>query len=225
MFNDIGKGGKELLEDDYFYTQRLKIKTTNGSQLSWLTEGELSSKGANASISASRKGFNLSLDKLRVKSDGRVLFEASLQTNEMSKFTMSGEDGRQEAGRPLQGFGKLGCEIRTKHVCGTADIDVVNGPVFRSSALCHYGRLSAGGEVAINTRLEEKDLGPQLSDINVGVAYAGPDWNLAAKTIDSFGILRLSYLHTISPVLAVSSRLDYRLKGNNQKLSIGTGYK
>lgn len=225
MFNDIGKGVKDLFEDDYFHTQRLKIKTTNESQLCWLTEGELSSKGANASISASRKGSNLSLDRLTVKSDGRVFFEASFQTSEITKFTVSGEDGRQEAGKPLQGFGKLGCELRTSSVSGAADIDVVNGPVFRSNFVYNYQQLSAGAEVAINSRLEEKDIGPEISDINIGLNYAGPGWNLSAKTLDSFGALRISYLHTLSSALAIGSRLDYRLKGNSQKISVGTNYR
>ena len=225
MFNDIGRGVKDLLEDDYFHTQRLSIKTINESQLCWLTEGELSSKGINASISASRKGSNLSLDKLRVKSDGRICFEASLQTSGITKFTISGEDGRQEAGKPLQGFGKLGCEVRTSSVSGTADIDVVNGPLFRSDFLYNYKLFSAGVEVAVNSRFEEKDIAPEVSDINIGFAYRGPSWNLSAKTLDTFGSLRISYLHTISPALSVGTRLDYRLKGNSQKISIGTNYR
>ena len=225
MFSDIGKAGKDLLEDDYFYTQRLKIKTTNESKLSWLTDGELSSKGVNASISASRLGSNMSLDKFRVNNDGRVLFEASLHTNDVARFRVSGEDGRQEPGKPLLGFGKLGFELRTPSVSGTADIDVVNGPIVRSSLVYSYKSLSIGAEAAVNTRLEEKDTAPELTEMNVGVAYRGPDWNLSARSLDSFGALRMTYMHSISPGHAVSSKLNYRLKGNGQKLSVGTSYR
>ena len=231
QFKDIGKNSKDLLEEDYFFSQRLKIKTTNASDLSWLTEGELSAKGgANASITATRKGSTLSLDKLRVKSDGRVLVEASLLTSNSTKFIMCAEDGRQEPGKPLHSVGKLGCEFKIPGASYggtiTSDIDVVNGPIFRSSALYNYSKATKlGGEIVVNTRLEEKDPTPELSDINLGISYDGPGWNLTGKTMDYLGTLRLSYTHNVSEKLTLASQLDYRIKGNPwQKLSVGSRY-
>jgi Eukaryotic porin len=215
----------DLLEEDYFYSQRLKIQTKNASDLLWVTEGELSSKGATASISASRKGSTLSLDKFRVKSDGRVLIEASLITSKASKFTMKAEDGRQEPGKPLQSFGKLGCEFKMPSTYATADIDVVNGPIFKSSIVYNFSpSISFGGGTVVNTHLEEKNQSPELTDFSMAASYKGPDWNLTGKTLDSFGLLRLSYLHSVSPKLTVGSQLDYRIKGNSQKLSVGAKY-
>lgn len=229
MFKDIGSGARELLEDDYFYSQRLRIKTTNASEMSWLTEGELSTKGASAAITATRKGSTLSLDKLRVKSDGRILVEASLLTSNTTKLTMSAEDGRQEPGKPLQSFGKLGCEFKIPGTLygGTisSDIDVVNGPIFRSSGLYNYSKaMKLGGEIVVNTRLEEKDSSPELADVNVGISYDGPGWNLTGKTMDSLGTFRLSYTHDVSNKLTMASQLDYRIKGSSQKLSVGSRY-
>ena len=203
----------------------MKIKTKNESDLLWVTEGELSSKGAMASVSASKQGTTLSLDKFRVKSDGRVLIEASLLTSKASKFTMKAEDGRQEPGKPLQSFGKLGCELKTSSAYATADIDVVNGPIFRSSVVYNYNSsLSLGGGAVVNTHLEERDQSAELTDISMAVSYKGPDWNLTTKTLNSFGLLRLSYYHNVSPKLTVGSQLDYRIKGNSQKLSLGANY-
>jgi hypothetical protein len=213
------------LEDDYFFNPRLKIKTTNASQLTWVTEGELNSKGASASISAIKKGPTLSLDKLRVKSDGRVLAEASLKTNQYTKFTVSAEDGRQEPGKPLQSFGKLGYELATSRLFVTGDVDVVNGPIVRTSMNYNYSSsVSAGGEVLVNTHFEEKGQSPQIADVNAGIAYKGPDWSLTARTFELFGNLRVYYLHNVSPKLTVGSQLDYRLKSNSQKFSIGGRY-
>jgi len=228
MFSDLGKASKELLENDYFYCQKLKVKTTNASLLSWFTEGELGGKGAVASTTVTCKGSSLSLDKLRVKSDGRVLMEASLLTSNHTKFTMCAEDGRQEPGKPLQSFGKLGCEFKIPGAAhgGTvaSDIDVVNGPIFRSSFLYNYSpAVKLGGEVVVNTRLEEKDA-PELMDVNVGASYDGPGWNLTGKTMDSLGTLRLAYTHAVSPKLTLASQLDYRIKGSSQKLSVGSRY-
>ena len=186
QFKDIGSVSKDLLEENYFFSQRLRIKTTNESELSFTTEGELlSTKGANASITATRKGTTLSLDKLRVRSDGRVLVEASLFPNPSgnTRFTVCAEDGRQEPGKPLHSVGKLGCEFKIPGAIhgGTisSDIDVVNGPIMRSSVLYNYSKTTkVGGEIVVNTRLEEKDPTPELSDINLGVSYDGPGWNL-----------------------------------------------
>jgi Eukaryotic porin len=226
MFCDIGKGVKDLLDDDYFYVQRLKISTTNESKLSWLTEGELSSKGSFASISASLKSPNLSLDNFRIKSDGRIHVEASLQTNESTKFTICAEDGRQEPGKLLHSNGKIGCEFRSPAISGKADLDIVNGPTFRSSLLYNFtDKFNFGSEIAVNTRLEEKDLSPEISDVNIGMSYKGTDWNLSAKTHDTLGTLRVSYLHSVSPKLHVCSRLDYRLKSNSQKIFVGSSYR
>lgn len=226
MFCDVGKGAKDLLEEDYFFTQRLKVGTTNQSKLSWITEGELSSKGSSALISASRKGANISLDNFRIKSDGRLLVEGSIKQSETLKLTMSAEDGRQEPGKMLQSSGKLGCEFTSPALSGKAEVDIVNGPTFRSSFLYnHNSSLSVGSEIAVNTRAEEKDQFPEIALINVGLSCKGPDWNLSAKTMDTFGALRISYLHDVSPVLSVCSRLDYRLKGNSQKVAFGTSYR
>lgn len=86
---------KELFDDDYVYSKHLRVKVRNESKFVVATEGELSGKGTLANITFSREGLPLSLDKLRIKSDGRILAEASLYTSPISKFTVSAEDGRQ----------------------------------------------------------------------------------------------------------------------------------
>jgi hypothetical protein len=213
------------LDDDYFYYPKLRVKTTNESDLSWIAEGELTTRGVHASMSAIRKGTSLSLDKIRVKSDGRVLAEASLKTSDITKFSVSAEDGRQEPGKPLQSFGKLGCEIKFPNLSLTGDVDVVNGPILRSSFLYNYGRsLSIGAETMVNTHLEEKGQGPEVIDMNVGIVYTGPSWSLSAKTAESLGSLQVSYFHSSSPKLTIGSQLDYRLKSNSQRLQIGAKY-
>jgi hypothetical protein len=174
MFKDVGSGVKDLLEEDYFYTQRLNIKTTNASNLSWLTKGEMSHKGVNASMTATKKGEVISLDKLRVKSDGKVTLEGSLKTNEFSKFTMGMEDGHQERGKPLYSYGTLGVELSMPSLCGSAVVDVVNGPVLKANMMVNLNSVwKVGGEATVNSRYEEKDQMPEVSDINVGMSYKG----------------------------------------------------
>jgi hypothetical protein len=113
-------------------------------------------------ITAKRLGNILSLDKLRVKSDGRLLAEVSLKTSSLSKFTMSAEDGRQEPGKPIQSFGKLGIEFTLPNISIDADVDVVNGPLLRTSALYKYGRYKFGGEALVNSHIEDSDQPPEI---------------------------------------------------------------
>jgi hypothetical protein len=44
------------------------------------------------------------------------------------------------------------------------------------------------------------------------------------KLYDAFTAVRISYLHEISPVLSVGTQLDYKLKTNSQKFTIGSKY-
>ena len=221
MFKDIGKEVERLLDDDYSYGPKLEITTRNKSNVVIIGDGEVINGKVNSSIVASYIGNNFTLDKLRVKSDGRILMEAALRTSNLSKFTVSAEDGRQEPGKPLQSFGKLGCEIVLPKVSLTADVDVINGPLIRTSSLYKYNdNISFGGEAIINSHLEE-GLYPELSNFNVGFTYRGPDWTIATKTNDLLSSIRVSYLHKMSPKLVAASRLDYSLKSNYQKLTFG----
>lgn len=224
MFKDIGKDADRLLEDGYSYVNKLEIKTTNKSNVVIVGEGEIATngKGVQSSIAASYVGNSFILDKLRVKSDGRILMEAALRTSSISKFTVSAEDGRQEPGKPLQSFGKLGCELLFPKVSLTADIDVINGPLIKTTTLYKYNdNISFGGEAIINSHLEDKGLYPEISNFNIGFTYKGPDWIIGTKTNDLLSTIRVSYLHNMSSNLCAASRLDYSLKSNYQKLTFG----
>lgn len=218
----------ELFEDDYFYVKKVQVKSKNESEIEVVTEGELSAKGPQAALTLSRKAAPLSLEKFRVKSDGRVLAEASLTTSSYSKFTMCAEDGRQEPGKPLQSFGKLGCEILlpSPKLGVIGDVDVVNGPLCRLGVLWSVSKnFSLGVETLLNTHLEDKEQSPELVDMNIGMEYRGPDWLFSGRSYDSLSTLKLSYLHTLSSNIKIGTQIDYRLKGNSQKMLLAGEYK
>lgn len=216
----------DLLEEDFFFSQKFQFKAKNQSDFVVTGEADFGSRGPMANLSLFRKGSILSLDKLRIKSDGRILAEASLKTSDISTFTVSAEDGRQEPGKPLQSFGKLGVEIRSPTIMAQADVDVVNGPLLKGSFVYSlFKNLSFGAETLVNTHLEERNSYPELTDLNFGVAYSGPNWNLAARTTDTIGTMRFGYLQSISQRLTVGALLIYRLKANAQKLVFGAEYR
>ena len=222
-FSDIGKFLKHLFDDDYAFSKKIAVKTKNDSDFEVETEGELLAKGTQASVTIKRAGLPLSLDKIRIKSDGRVLVEGSYSTSPVSKFTISAEDGRQEPGKPLQSFGKLGCSFALPNADVSADIDVVNGPTLRASALMFNKnkQINGGFEVLLNSRFEEKE-SPELSDANVGFSYSSHNWRLSARTFDLFSSMRLGYVQSYSPNILIGTMVDYHLKSNAQKIAVGT---
>lgn len=231
MYKDIGNDTKAILEDDYNLTHKFKATSTNDSNITVSTEGEISSNRTSASLSIKREGTPLSLEKLRIKNDGRILVELSLKTSDISKFTMSAEDGKQEPGKLLNSFGKIGCEFNSifkTHV--TTDIDVVNGPIIRGAFLHKYNNsFSFGSELVFNTRLDEGNaVSPDkyLLDSNIGLVYKPNNQNYVAtcRTYDLFNTYRFSYYYKPSPMLTIATQLDYRLKSPTQKIIVGGKY-
>lgn len=224
-FNDLEKKINSLIFDDYFYNKNIKLKTTNSSDIDWTAAGTLSPSGTIGEVSAvylNPNGF--SLENFKIKTDGRVMAEASLKFTESLKFNASIEDGRQEPGKPLRSFGILGMNFQSTsgNVAIQGDVDVVNGPTFYGSSVLKYNDcFKFGIETRYNTHYEEKqDTAPELMDLNFGGAYMCPDWTFSARTTDLLENIRLSYVHSVAADLDVGALVDYRVKSNHQSLAI-----
>ena len=218
----------ELFDDEYFFAKSIFVRTVNESGIEVTTEGELGSKGATGSLSISRLGNPISFDNLRIRSDGRVLLEGSLVTSNITKLTVAAEDGRQEPGKPVQSFGKLGCEINVPNSKFGAifDVDVVNGPLFSTSILTSpTSNVYLGMEAVVNSHFEDKGRSVELIDCNIGMQYVGPQWTASARSYDSFNTLKLAYIHSPSNNFTFGSHIDYRKKTNTQKLSLAADVK
>ena len=63
---------------------------------------------------------------------------------------------------------------------------------------------------------------PELSELNMAVAYKGPNWNIAIKSFDVFGGLKIEYLQKLPPKLSIGSSILYNfnthLKQGQQKV-------
>jgi hypothetical protein len=231
LLGEVGKQVKEIL-DGYRFGKSLKVTTTNDAGLTVNVDGDLTSKGAQGSVTASLANTNNSsggvwfnLDRLQVKTDGRVAGEASyiLDSEVDSRLYVIAEDGRQEPGKPLKSFGKAGAKLATSALDVDCSVDVINGPTFRAAALYSHKRsnLSAGVEAQVNTHWEERNSGSELEDLNVSVAYSSAQWGLSARTTDRMGMLTLAYLHRVAPTVTLGTQLDYGLKSNTQRLVLG----
>ena len=138
---------------------------------------------------------------------------------------MSAEDGRQEPGKPLHSFGKIGVEYSIPALSMSGDIDVVNGPTFGASVLMKTHQFLGGFDLHYNSHLEDKDLSPEIVDFNVGIGYKGQDWSAFAKTTELMSSLRGGYLHRISSRVSAAALFDYRLKTNYQKMTVGCNWR
>jgi hypothetical protein len=160
-----------------------------------------------------------------IQTDGRVFLEAALKFDETKTLTACVEDGRQEPGKAFRSYGKLGLNYYSKYLNFFSDIDIVNGPTISSNLICKYdNQIHIGGEVMVNTHLEERDQKPEFVDINFGCTYFGLDWIGSIKTSDLLNNLHLGYLHQISDQVTVGGLIDYKMKSNYQTISVGVKY-
>jgi len=169
-----------------------------------------------------RSGY--SLNNLSLNADGRIMAEASLNTSQNLKFTAAAEDGRQEPGKPLQSSGKFGVEYCVPSLHLSADIDVVNGPFIRGGFLWRISGFQLASDALINSHFDDNQY-PELKGLNFGINYKTIDWDAFAMTEDSVSTIKMGYLHHVSPALDICGHIQYRLKTNFQKLTIGSKFR
>lgn len=151
--------------------------------------------------------------------------EASYRVHDSVKLLVSAEDGRQEPGKPLHSFGKVGVEYSVPNIAVSTDVDIVNGPTIRSTVLARRNAFKGGFDLQYNSHLEDRELSPELVDFNVGLSYTGSDWSAFAKTVELMSSIRGGYLHKVNENVSAAAMFDYRLKTNYQKISLGTSWR
>lgn len=237
-FASIGKERFDFFDDGFFNSKKLIVKVKNSAGVAINFESDIEAKGNMASsISSSYKtGNSVSLDKFRVKSDGRISLEACMKLNDSVKLTVAAEDSRQEPGKPVYSFGKLGFEYKVP-LLGilAADVDVVNNYSLRSSVVTNYNAFKFGAQCVVsgktrenNTHLEHKqttgglsDGVPELLDLSFVSAYKGAGWDASVITRNFLKSLRVSYIQTLSPTVDVGAQVDYGILVNSHKFNIG----
>jgi hypothetical protein len=95
---------------------------------------------------------------------------------------------------------------------------------------CIISRIT-GAEAVINSHLEVPHL-PELSDLNVALAYKGPNWDIAVKSFDIFSGLKVEYLQKLPSKLSIGTSVLYNFNPHlkqgqqktHQKLLFGLQY-
>lgn len=226
FYKDLNKSCKDLLNDDFFFTQKFKIKSRAADGVTWTSEGELSQKGALGRLTAAYKHpSGVSLDKLQLKTDGRVQVEASMALDDALRFTVAAEDGRQEPGKPQHSYGRLGMELQKPSASANVELDIVNGPALKAAAVLARGNTFVGGELNYNTHLEERERKPEFIDYNVGAGYRGLDWEASVSTSDKLGAVHVHYMQKVTPEVDVGAAFKYKFNEDMQQLTVGCAYR
>lgn len=247
-FSTIGIERNEFFDFGYFQTKRVLLNIKNKSGVVFNHQSELLPKGhmfGSITVSYKPENASVALDRFGVKSDGRIILDAAMKLNQNLKLTVSAEDSRQEPGKPLHSFGKLGFEYKNNKTSVLPfvfanDVDVVNGPILRSSFVASIQNvLKFGVQGVINMHMDDKLLTnnlsnidsafnsstPEIVDLSLTSAYKGDGWLASLKTRDYMKFMRVCYIQNISPTLDVGAQIDYGLKVNTQKFHVGAKLK
>jgi hypothetical protein len=242
MTDSLGSDVDELLYNDFNFSRALRISCLNDSGVVVCGEGSLpkSHGGSRMEITAFQKPqtstFPFVLDKLSLNKDGRVGCNVSISISDETKLFISGEDERQDPGKPLNSFGKIGATYDSGGIKIDNNVDIVNGPTACSSF--YYAPTSSpwnfAADFQVNTRWDEKGAnnstdggitgrhtGLEWENINFGFQFNGPSWCVAAKTKERLSILSLGYFQSLSPTFSYGTMVNYSINHNTQDLALG----
>lgn len=108
----------------------------------------------------------------------------------------------------LHSFGRLGIEYRNPMVAFASDVDIVNGPVLRSSLVGSYNSLRVGVTGVVNAHLDDKFVRNNLmsKSASLGGGGAGGVTNSSASASAAGG----GYKAATPEVVDVSVAMQYR---------------
>lgn len=160
---------------------------------------------------------------LCIQTNGCLLAEIATPLSPTLKLTACIEDGRQEPGKPVHSFGKIGVDYERPDMTISADVDIINGPSVQGCALLNFhNRLRIGGEFLCNTHFDEKEKA-EIIDCNIGASLNISDVTLSVRTVDLFDIFRFGYVQrrVASLDLDLGAQVNYRIRNNHQRLTLG----
>lgn len=223
LFKDLAKTAQDVLNDDYDYSRKLKVKSKASNGVTFTTEGQLN---ANKSIIAkvaggfTHSGSSVVFKKLQVTTQGRLVTEAELP-NVLTKglnLTFKLEDGSVAKNSSAKQVGVLGAEYKQDKFSFNTEADFVSNSVKAAGAFVQ-DNFVVGGQVAFNV---EKSA---LTEHNVGVSYVGGDFATTLVTKKNFGALQASFHHKVSKDTTYAAVLDYDLKSAANTLNVGGRFK
>lgn len=219
-FGDFSKSVDDLLNNDYCFDRKVKVKTKTANGYEITSEGVM--KGGNTvtgKVTAKIPFSNgITLNKLGVTHDGRFIADASY-SNVIKGLSLSTlvEDGGKKPS-----VGEIGATYKHAMFTAKLKVDAMNGPTIKDSVSVQHKNFVAGAEVKYNTGLDGKASSAGLKDYSAGLSYVEKDVVVALKALKKLTEYEVSVHHKVHSGLQVGA--VYKA-GKSQSLSFGSLYK
>lgn len=219
-YDDVGKTASDILNNDYCFDKKLKVKTTTNNGVSLTVENVMSSKGVNGKLTSKFSPFDgISVDKFGVKTNGRVFVEATLNNAlEGAEFTIAAEDG---AGKEVSG--NFGFSYGADAFQLDASVDFIKGPTLSAAGTFGYDGFVLGGAATFNTGADAGS-GGGLSDYNGSLSYIGGDFTASLGTSSKASVYGVSIHHNVSADTQVATQFDFNSGDSAKLLTLGGIY-
>jgi len=219
-YGDISKSASDLLNNDYCFDRKFKLKTKTANGVEFTVENVMGSKGVAGKLTTKCSPMDgIKVEKAGVKTDGRLFGEFKL-TNAVkgAEFTLKAEDGAGKA--PA---GNFAVNYSTGSVNLDANVDVVNGPTIYGAGTFGYDNFTLGGEVKYNTDFDGEG-SASVQDYNGAVAYSGRDFTASLTTKKKASSYSLAYHHSVNASTTVATQFDFSASAA-KTLTVGGIYK
>jgi len=220
-YEDISKTANDILNNDYCFDKKLKVKTKTANGVSLTVENVMSSSGVSGKLTSKFQPFDgIAVDKLGVKTNGRVFAEATLENAFAgAQFTVSAEDG---AGKSPAG--SLSMSYNMDSINLDASLDFVRGPTLYAAGTFGYDGFVLGGEVKYNTEFDDSDSNSKLEDYNGSLSYVGGDFTASLSTSNKASVYGVSIHHNVSADTQIATQFDFNSKDSGKVLTLGGIY-
>mmetsp|Transcript_7552 Transcript_7552/g.12181 ORF Transcript_7552/g.12181 Transcript_7552/m.12181 type:complete len:280 (-) Transcript_7552:83-922(-) len=210
VFKDIAKPANDLINNDYCFDRKFKLKTKTANGLEITTEGCMKAKGVSGKLTGKFSPFQgITIKKLGVSTEGRFESEATLtDAVDGVTFTVKASDG---ADRPPSG--ELLVDFKSDAATVNASVDVcdVSGPTLYGGATFSYDSFLVGGEARYCTAFDSNG-SPSLTDYNAAVGYNGGDYCVAVSTKKKASDCTLSVHQNYSKDTKIATTYNHRSK-------------
>lgn len=220
-FGDFSKAANDLLNNDYCFDKKFKVKTKTGNGYEITSEGAMKrvSNSVSGKLTAKIPFSNgIVLNKVGMTHDGRFIADASY-SNVIKGLSLSTlvEDGGK--GSPV---GEIGATYKHDIFTASLKVDAMNGPTLKDSISAKYENILVGGEFKYDTGIDKKGKGAGLKDFSLGASIVENDFVCSAKALKKLTEFEIGVHHKVSGDVELGAVYN---KGKTHNLSFGGIYR
>lgn len=208
-YGDIGKGPKDLLNDDYTSSISLKCKKGAGP-VSVTIDTSRDSAGALSSKVGTKFSYaSFNVDKAQMKADGARVFETSVKVAPGVKVAFKADKGAD-----------LCVDYSQGNFYATGKLDVMDmSKISNTACLSHECGAKIGGETVY--ALDGKS---GLTTFNLGLSYSKGPLLAAVASSSKFTQYNLGVLYKANDVLSIASQTTHSSSTPLDLVNIGGAY-